>query len=132
MSTLRLCTRCVELQTHLYVDCRDPVPRPSQNIWVMGAPQLSMIFDPVPYSSLTAEQRNWTGLGPCGTSSSSSPCGEGYGYGWDTPDDVAPTSKAVCLWFGGSWGPVWPQSFDNVIVSFSTLLEMATVRLFLV
>ena len=104
--------------------CRSTHPAPSllilvflvQNIWIMDRPQLALLFDPVPYNTLTAEQRNWTLLGPCGTSQSSSPCGEGFGYGWGTPDDETPTSKVVCLWFGGTWGPVWPQSFDNVIL----------------
>lgn len=126
-STPPSCIRCVRKPAAPSL-LGAPLVRLFQNIWVMGAPQLSLIFDPVPFNALTAEQRNWTGLGACGSSPSTSPCGDGYGYGWDTPDDVTPTSKVVCLWFGGSWGPVWPQSFDNVIVSFATLLEMATVR----
>lgn len=100
----------------------------SQNVWVMGAPQLDMLLNPVPYNTLTTEQKSWSSIGLCEMSNSSL-CGPGYGYGWDTPDDAVPTSKVVCLWFGGTWGPVWPQSFDNVIVSFGTLLEMATVSI---
>lgn len=87
-----------------------------QSIWIMDRPQLALLFDPVPYNTLTAEQRNWTLLGACGTSPSSGPCGEGFGYGWGTPDHETPTSRVVCLWFGGTWGPVWPHSFDNVIL----------------
>jgi hypothetical protein len=93
------------------------------NIYTMGTAQLSLILHPVPYNQLSDEQRNWTAYA-CGPSPDLAPCGPGYGYGWDTPDAEAPTSKSVCLWFGGTWLPVWPQSFDNVLFSFGTLLEM--------
>ena len=92
----------------------------------MGTAQLNMIMYPSSFNSLTAEQRNWSAL-TCGSSREDSLCGPGFGYGWDTHDDEIPTSKVVCLWFGGQWGPIWPHSFDNVMTSFGTLLEMATV-----
>jgi hypothetical protein len=99
------------------------------NVYTMGTEQLSLLLHPVPYNQLSSEQRNWTAL-VCGDSQDVAPCGPGFGYGWDVPDDVQPTSKDVCAWYGGVWQPIWPQSFDNVLASFGTLLEMVIAFIF--
>lgn len=43
-------------------------------------------------------------------------------------DKKIPTSKEVCLCLGGSWVPVVPQNFDNVLKGIALLFEISTTE----
>jgi hypothetical protein len=110
---------------------------------LMNEEQFNLIVYPVAFNDLPPYQRAWGfactdgpyaqqrstffGADFVDTMSTFS-CPEGYGYGYLNPDNQVPTSKVVCLWFGGTWDRAMPFSFDNVLSSMGVLLEMSTTE----
>ena len=68
--------------------------------------QQELIFTPVSYTALSADQKNWVA---------------GVSY-----DEI--TSKAVCTWLGAEWGLILDQSFDDVTNAASALIQMSTTE----
>ena len=102
--------------------------------------QQALIFTPRPWSSLTTDQQLlWPLYG--GSLNTTAP----YIYNMSavrtqaalspTPGYVGEaglggglTSKSICLWLGGDWNKVVPQSFDNVLEAMVSFLELSTTE----
>ena len=77
----------------------------------LSAFQQALIYDPVLYADLNAEQKAW-----------------GAGDYSASPGFDAITSKPVCEWLGGEWERKVAQSFDNTLLSFSALTQLSTTE----
>jgi len=95
----------------------------------MTPDQLGLLISPLPYAALSPLQQGWGSCNKAAAASGTDPtaaCASGYGSGPQI--DLAPTSKALCLWFGATWFRVQPQSYDNVLDTMGTLFQMSTTE----
>ncbi len=79
--------------------------------------QQHLVANPIPYAQLNNFQRSW---GVNGNTTYT-------GLGVDHQSNPL-TSKIICIWIGGSWGPTIPQNFDNVGLGILTLFEISTTE----